>query len=138
MINIIDAFKELLTIKKSVQTIAAAPKSGYLTTEWLGIFLTGLSSIYMGAHNLIPPVLSVEIGIGLSLVWLIFRQILKWKHLSLATVAGIPDLDVDTLINLIVARFPKIAPASADIKAVVTEVTTEIKSDPPAVPAPSK
>lgn len=138
MINIIAAFKEFLTVKKAVATIPLKPKSGYLTTEWLGMFLAGLSSIYMGAHALIPPMISIYIGVGLAVLWLIFRQVLKWKHLSLSAVNGIPDLDEDFLISLLTTKFPKLAGIAPDLKTIIAEVEADIKKEPEVViPAPA-
>lgn len=133
MINIIQAVKELLTIKRAITEIRSAPKSGVLTTEFWSLFLTQAAAIYMGAVSLIPATWALGVGVGLSLIWLGVRWLLKSHHLSLSSVQGIPDLDVDALVGALVKKFPNLAVESDQITAVAKDVVTEIKADP--VPA---
>lgn len=130
MINIVDTIKELFTIKKAVTAVQKAPKSGFLTSEFWSLILTQGAAIYMGAMTIIPPVWGVGIGVGLSLIWLIARMVLKHKGMSLAPVAGIPDLDINGLVDLLAKKFPQIQSAEPEIKSTVSAVVAEIKTEP--------
>lgn len=116
MINLIDAVKELLTVKNAITTIERAPKTGFKTTEFWSLILTQLAAVYMGLHSLIPPAVSLAIGIFLSLLWLGARLMLKHYHLSLSAVQGIPDLNVDDIFSLIKKLAPSMSLDAPEIK----------------------
>jgi hypothetical protein len=134
--NIIDEFKAFIALRHGISQL---PKGGALSLidpSHIGVLLTILGTTYAGVQNILPPQYSIAIGVGLSVLFLLYSFVLRLKgEAAPAPIPGIPAVDPTQLAAItaaIEAKYPQLANIENAVK-VAVEVA---KAAAPAVTIP--
>lgn len=129
--QIVDKIKALVAVNKGIKTVQQAPRLSFLDPSHLAMLLTVAGSIYTAVDKLLPPQQALEIGAGLTLLFLLYSFVLKLHGQTAAAIPGIsptfsPEV-IDQLLAAVEAKYPKIV--------ALDQVIVDLRAASPKPPA---
>lgn len=134
-LNMFQKIKLFFTTKDVIARIMAGPKSSFLSGEFWAKVAAGAVTFYITMHTALPPQWDIYVTVGLALWISIERVYLKKKHMdALVDLSGAPAFDPNQLtqvLNTLIDKYPKLAPAKEVLTDVVVDITKPLASAAP-------
>ncbi len=136
MLNIVDEVKAFLALRNGLSKLQQPGSLDLLDPSHLGALLAIAGTVYAGVKQILPPQTSLEVGVGLALLFLLYSFMLKLHGQAVTPIPGIPALDpsqIQTLLAAIEAKYPQLANVEKAVKETVAAAQV-IQAAPPAPP----